>query len=111
MDLQEVSQLVEDAVRLEKKNLVDNLEDLEKEQEHAVFLTEIANDYKRYQNIILTQKEKEKTQLLKILNYLDDLIETNAVTEYTLSHTQNEQKRLIHEIKEIQREMDKINIE
>lgn len=111
MELQKATQLAEDAVRLEKENLVSNLEDLEKEQEHAIFLEEIANDYKRYQNLILKQKERQKTQLLKILNYLDDLIETNAITEYTLSHTQNEQKRIIHEIKEIQREMDKINID
>ena len=111
MDIEKAQQLAEDAVVFEKERLASNLEDLEREREHNFFLQEIADDYKKYNSVIIRQKEQQKKQLLKILNYLDEINETNAVTEYTLSHTQNEQKRLVNEIKNIQKEMDNINIQ
>jgi protease II len=111
MDIEKAKQLAEDAVIFEKERLASKLEDLEREREHNIFLQEIADDYKKYNSVIIRQKEQQKKQLLKILNYLDELNETNAVTEYTLSHTQNEQKRLVNEIKNIQKEMDNINIQ
>jgi len=35
-------------------------------------------------------------------------METQAVTEYTLSHTRNEQMRLVNEIKNLQKDIDQI---
>ena len=111
MDIQHLTQLAEAAVNKEKQILVNQMEDLEEEREQNEFLKEIAHDYKRYKNAIINQKKNQQTQLLKILNYLDQIMETNAVTEYTLSHTHNEQKRLVNEIKQIQRDMDNILLE
>lgn len=111
MDIQHLTQLAEAAVNKEKQILVNQMEDLEEEREQNEFLKEIAHDYKRYKNAIINQKKNQQRQLLKILNYLDQIMETNAVTKYTLSHTYNEQKRLVNEIKQIQRDMDNILLE
>ena len=111
MDIQHLTQLAEAAVNKEKQILVNHMEDLEEEREQNEFLKEIGHDYKRYKNAIINQKKNQQRQLLKILNYLDQIMETNAVTEYTLSHTHNEQKRLVNEIKQIQRDMDNILLE
>ena len=111
MTINKVAQLnaqLENAIYVEKKNLVSDVEELERERERNDFLNEIASDYKKYHNRLLQQKKQQQEQLIHILDYLDSLLETQAVTKYTLNHTQNEQKRLINEIKELQKDMDNI---
>ena len=48
------------------------------------------------------------TVICLILDYLDELIDTQTVTKYTLNHTKNEQKRVLKEISALQKEMDSI---
>jgi hypothetical protein len=106
--IQELIRNTEEKIVDEKQKLVDNVEELEKEREATDFLSDIVSDYKKYQHYILQQKEEQKEHLLKILKYLDNLMETQAVTEYTLSHTRNEQMHLVNEIKNLQKDIDQI---
>jgi hypothetical protein len=94
-----------------KNKLIDSVEQLEEEREANAFLNEIAQDYKKYNNALLEQKQRQQQQLVHILDYLDNLLETQAVTEYTLLHTKNEQNRLVREIKQLQKDMDNINLD
>lgn len=107
-ELKAVTELVESVVDEEKKNLVDSVVELEEQRETNEFLAEIAEDYQRYQEMLLDQKQQQQQQLVHILAYLDSLLETQAITKYTLDHTHNEQKRIVNEIKELQKEMDNI---
>lgn len=106
--LEDLKNGLENAIYIEKKNLVSDVEELERERERNDFLNEIANDYKKYHSALLEQKKRQQQQLMHILDYLDSLLETQVVTKYTLNHTQNEQKRLVHEIKNLQKDMDNI---
>lgn len=110
-ELNEYKQLIVDVIDTEKKSLIDDVEELERERETNEFLKEIASDYKRYHESLVAQKKRQQEELMKILDYLDSLLETQAVTKYTLSHTQNEQKRVINEIKQLQKDMDNIILE
>ena len=110
-ELELLQEQLEDAIYDEKNKLVDSVEQLEEERETNEFLNEIAKDYKKYHNALLQQKQRQQQQLVHILDYLDNLLETQAVTEYTLSHTKNEQNRLVKEIKQLQKDMDNINLD
>jgi len=59
----------------------------------------------------LNQKERQHRQLMKIMGYLDEILESQAIAKYNIDHTKNEQKRLIQEIKKIQKDMDEINLD
>ena len=107
-NIDEIKTILENEVMHKKTLLVDDLERLEEEREETEFLNEIAEDYKKYNQIILQQKQIQVKELMKILDYIDELTETQAVTKYTLNHTKNEQKRVIDEIKSLQSEMDKL---
>jgi hypothetical protein len=107
-NIDEIKTILENEVMHKKTLLVDDLERLEEEREETQFLNEIAEDYKKYNQIILQQKQIQIKELMKILDYIDELTETQAVTKYTLNHTKNEQKRVIDEIKSLQSEMDKL---
>lgn len=110
-NLELLQQRLEDAIYDEKIKLINSVEQLEEERETNEFLNEIAQDYKKYHSTLLEQKQKQQEQLVNILNYLDSLLDTQAVTKHTLSHTKNEQKRLVKEIKQIQKDMDNINLD
>ena len=75
------------------------------------FLEKIAGDYVKYKDALLRQKERQRNQLMKIMAHLDEILESQAVTKYSLDHTKNEQKRLVQEIKNIQKSMDEINLD
>ena len=107
-DLMDLIAVTEIEVTNQKKNLVNDLEDLEETKKTNEFLETVMNDYKRYQYTIVEQKRKQQKLLLNILDYLDDLLQTQAITKYALVHTENEQKRLISEIQSLQGEMDSI---
>lgn len=107
-NIDEIKTILENEVMHKKTLLVDDLERLEEEREETEFLNEIAEDYKKYNQIILQQKQIQVKELMKILDYIDELTETQAVTKYTLNHSKNEQKRVIDEIKLLQSEMDKL---
>lgn len=107
-NLQQIIRNTEEKIIHEKQNLVDKVEEVEREKETNAFLNDIVSDYKKYQHRIFKQKEQQKEHLLHILKYLDELMETQVVTEYTLSHAHNEQMRLVNEIKNLQRDIDTI---
>ena len=107
-NIDEIKTILENEVMHKKTLLVDDLERLEEEREETEFLNEIAEDYKKYNQIIFQQKQIQVKELMKILDYIDELTETQAVTKYTLNHSKNEQKRVIDEIKSLQSEMDKL---
>lgn len=104
-NMDKIQSMLENEIHNKKNELVTSLEELEEERETNQFLKEIAEDYKKYNKIIVDQKKKQVEELTKILDYLDELIETQVITKHTLSHTQNEQKRTVNEIKELRKEL------
>lgn len=111
MNLKNINELLEEAneeVSRQKKTLANELDNLEDARETNDFLEKIASDYERYRRTLTDQKEQQKKALLGILNYLDEIMETQAVTKFSLEHTKNEQKRLVNEIGKIQKELDEI---
>lgn len=109
--INEMLDLVQEDVNEEKKNLVLDMEELEGARASNDFLEKIANDYIKYKNALLRQKERQFNELMKIMGYLDEILESQAITKYNLDHTKNEQRRLIQEIKKIQKDMDEINLD
>lgn len=104
-EIEEIKNILNYEVNEQKKKLVSDIEELKEQEEENIFLLEIAKDYKRYQKHILEERKRQVTELIKILDYLDEIIKTQAITKYTLTHNQNEQKRVMKEIKTLQKEM------
>ena len=103
-NIDNIKTILENEVLHKKTELVDDLERLAEEREETEFLNDIANDYRKYNNFILQQRQKQVEELMKILDYIDELTETQAVTKYTLNHAKNEQKRVrecIHDVERV----------
>ena len=109
MNLNQINEMIDLAqgnVIEEKEILVADIEELEEARASNDFLEKIAGDYIKYKNALLNQKERQHRQLMKIMGYLDEILESQAIAKYNIDHTKNEQKRLIQEIKKIQKDMD-----
>ena len=106
VEIAEIKSLLENEVATKKETLIESLGALEEEEEETAFLSQIAADYKKYTIFLVEQKQKQINELLGILDYLDQLYETQAITKYTLEHSKNEQKRVVKEIQALKEELD-----
>ena len=110
-EINEIIDLAQNTVIEEEKNLVGDLEELEDARDSNMFLEKIAGDYIKYKDALLRQKERQHIELIKLIGYLDEILESQSIANYSLDHTKNEQRRLIQEIQQIQSEMDEINLD
>ena len=70
-EIDQIKTILENEVLDKKTQLVSDLEELEDEREEANFLNSIAEDYKRYNQFIVEQKQKQVNEMMKILDYLE----------------------------------------
>ena len=62
------------------------------------FLSTVAEDYKKYNDYILRQREQQEDSFRTILDYLDRLIKEGNLTDEALEHTKTQHGQIINEI-------------
>lgn len=72
------------------------------------FLSSVAEDYKKYNDYIVRQREQQEESFRTILDYLDRLIKEGNLTEEALEHTKAQHRLIINEIDLIKRDLDEI---
>jgi hypothetical protein len=72
------------------------------------FLEHIKNDYLKYNNYIVKQKQDQITALQLLNNYLDDLNRSGQLSEHNIQDAKIEQKKIVKELKSIKHGLDKI---
>lgn len=81
---------------------------LKKTSGDNIFLKNVNNDYQKYYDFIIKQKEDQ----LKTLNFLNDYIKnimvSSKLTERDILETNKEQKRVLTEIKNIRKSLEEI---
>jgi len=64
-------------------------------------LSSIVKDYEAYEEKIKEQEQENELQMKYISDYIQDLIETNQLTESGLNHAKYEQNRILKKLEEI----------
>lgn len=72
------------------------------------FLEHIKNDYLKYNNYIVKQKQDQITALQLLNNYLDDLNKSGQLSEHNIQDAKIEQNKIVKELKSIKHGLDKI---
>jgi len=72
------------------------------------FLEHIKNDYLKYNNYIIKQKQEQITALQLLNSYLDDLNRSGQLSEYNIQDAKIEQQKIVKELKAIKYGLDKI---
>jgi hypothetical protein len=72
------------------------------------FLSELKDDYLRYNNYIVKQKQDQISALQLLNNYIDDLKQSGKLSEYNIQDAKIEQRKILNELKTIRSGLDKI---
>lgn len=99
---------IETEIRNKKNLLVKKKKDLDKKQKLNEYLTGVKNDYSKYYDHILTEKQQQHNALILLKEYINDLIETEHLVDEQLRTAKHDQKDIIHEIDKVKAELDEL---
>ena len=66
-------------------------------------LSSIVKDYEAYEEKIKEQEHEHQLQMKNISDYIEDLIDTNELTETGLNHAKYEQDRILKKLDEVKK--------
>ena len=85
---------------LKKRNKVEHLS---KENE---FLENVKNDYQKYYNVILKQKQDQMKAMELLHQYIDDIKVSGKLTNQDIINTKREQNTILGEMDRIKKDLD-----
>ena len=92
-----------------KKNLlVKKKKELDKKQLLNDYLDEVKDDYIKYYDYIVGEKQKQYNALVLLKEYMDDLIKTEKLVDDQLRVAKHDQKDIIKEIANVKVELDEL---
>lgn len=92
-----------------KKNLlVKKKKELDKKQLLNEYLDGVKDDYIKYYDYIVGEKQKQYNALVLLKEYMDDLITTENLVDDQLRIAKHDQKDIIKEIANVKVELDEL---
>ena len=95
-------------IRNKKKLLVKKKKDLDKKYKLNQYLSEVKNDYSKYYDYILNEKQQQHNALILLKEYIDDLMKTENLVDDQLRSAKHDQKDIIREIDNVKAELDEL---
>ena len=80
-----------------------NMERLKERTMTNHLLSSIVKDYEAYEEKLKAQDHDHQLQMKYISDYIEDLIETNQLTESGLNHAKYEQDRILKKLSDVKR--------
>lgn len=99
---------IESEIRNKKKLLVKKKKDLDKKYKLNQYLSSVKDDYSKYYDYILNEKQQQHDALQLLKEYISDLINTEHLVDDQLRTAKHDQKDIIHEIDKIKAELDEL---
>ena len=97
---------IETEINNKKKLLLKKKRDLDKKQQLNHFLNGVTQDYQKYYNYILNEKQQQYKMLMILKEYLNDLIKTEHLIDEHRRTAKHDQKHIIREIDKVKVELD-----
>ena len=99
---------IEQEIRNKKKLLVKKKKDLDKKHKLNQYLSGVKDDYSKYYDYILNEKQQQRDALMLLKEYIDDLITTEHLVDDQLRTAKYDQKDIISEIDKVKAELDEL---
>jgi hypothetical protein len=81
---------------------------LRKTSKQNTFLHDVQNDYSKYYNFIIQQKENQIRSMNIIKQYLNDIVVSGKLTKKDIDEAKHEQENILGEIDHIKGSLDEI---
>ncbi len=91
-----------------RKMLLEKQKTLQQTAKENEYLEMVRNDYKKYYNHIVKQKEDQINAMNYLKQYIDEIMVNGKLTDVDLENAKMEQDELIQEMADIKSKMDEI---
>lgn len=99
---------IENLIEAKKNLLIKKQKTLSQISQQNKFLGDVKNDYVKYNNFIIQQKQ-DQIKSFKIINdYINSLTISDKLSKYDIEDAKEEQKKILNEIKSIKHNLDDI---
>ena len=99
---------IEYQIEAKRNLLLEKRKYLDKTVKKNIFLENVVNDYKKYNEYIIRQKQEQLRAMLILKQYTDDLIISTKMTEGNIKKAKTDQKHILYEMDKIKKSLDDI---
>jgi hypothetical protein len=99
---------IENLIEAKKNMLMKKQKTLTQLSKQNMFLGDIKNDYVKYNNYIIQQKQDQIKSFKLINDYINNLTISGKLSKYDIEDAKEEQKKILSEIKNIRHNLDDI---
>ena len=99
---------IEEIIDTKRKMLINNQKRLRFMSKQNAFLDAVRDDYAKYNDYIVKQKHEQLKAFGVLNSYITDLNRSTKLTKQNMVDSKEEQRKIVNEIKSIQRNLDEI---
>lgn len=88
--------------------LIQKRKALETAQKQNHFLVDVKKDYDKYYNELTKQKNEQLYAIEYLNNYINNVIIEEELSDEKIKESKNQQKQILHELKNIRRDLDEL---
>jgi hypothetical protein len=99
---------IEEQIRNKKSLLIKKKKDLNKKYKLNDYLSGVKEDYNKYYDYIVNEKQQQYNALLLLKEYMGDLVKTEHLVDNQLKIAKHDQKDIMHEIDNVKMELDEL---
>ena len=99
---------IQNEIDIRKKMLLEKQKKLNEICKQNHFLEIVKDDYMKYSNVIIQQKQEQLRALELLKDYLHQLSVSGNLSKQNIQDSMYEQKKLLREIKKIRKNLDDI---
>jgi len=99
---------IERQIAAKRQFLLQRRQQLQEASKENRFLNAVKEDYQKYHQYILKQKEDQIRAMQTLDQYLNDLMVTGNLTEQDMAKTKHDQHEILHEIGKIKKGLDEL---
>lgn len=97
---------IEQQIKMKRQLLLEKRKYLEENVKENNFLESVRNDYKKYHDFILKQKEDQIKSMQFLNQYIDDLMVSGKLTEHDIVNSKEEKQEIMSELDKIKKDLD-----
>ena len=99
---------LEEQIKQKRGFLLDKRKTLDQAKEQNKFLKDVQQDYQKYYQYIVDEKQKQAEAFTKLNEHLDRIIVSGQLTEKEVTESKKDQKTILRELDGIKRGMKNI---
>ena len=99
---------IEQEIKNKKQLLVKKKKELDKKHKLNEYLVDVKQDYTKYYDYIVGEKQQQYNALILLKEYMSDLMKTENLVDQQIRSVKHDQKDIIGEIDKVKAELDEL---